>query len=210
MERGCDFLIMDDGFQSARIHMDYALVVIDGRYGVGNGHVIPGGPLRARMIDQLRFATGIVKMGAENAGDAVVRQAARAGKPIFEASTKPRHPERFVRRRFLAFAGIGHPDRFYDTLARVGGTAVLTRSFADHHFYTADDLQELALTARTAELDLVTTAKDAARLRNGGASPDFLKALSVLEVDTVFENVNAAQRIIDETLDAWRYRRHRA
>ncbi len=76
---------MDDGFQSARIHMDYALVVVDGRYGVGNGHVIPGGPLRARLIDQLRFATGIVRMGEDKAGEGVVRQAARAGRPIFEA-----------------------------------------------------------------------------------------------------------------------------
>jgi tetraacyldisaccharide 4'-kinase len=50
---GCDFLIMDDGFQSARIHMDYALMVVDARYGLGNGHVIPGGPLRARVADQL-------------------------------------------------------------------------------------------------------------------------------------------------------------
>ncbi|TIP74689.1 MAG: tetraacyldisaccharide 4'-kinase, partial [Mesorhizobium sp.] len=44
-KHGCDFLIMDDGFQSARIHIDYALVVVDARYGVGNGRVIPGGPL---------------------------------------------------------------------------------------------------------------------------------------------------------------------
>ena len=78
MQRGCDFLIMDDGFQSAQLHMDYALVVVDGRYGVGNGHVLPGGPLRARLIDQVRFSTGIVRMGEDKAGEAVVRQAARA------------------------------------------------------------------------------------------------------------------------------------
>ena len=54
--RGCDFLIMDDGFQSARIHMDYALLVVDGRRGVGNGHVIPGGPVRAPLVHQMRFA----------------------------------------------------------------------------------------------------------------------------------------------------------
>ena len=46
---------MDDGFQSARIHIDYALIVVDARYGIGNGHVIPGGPLRAPLVDQLRL-----------------------------------------------------------------------------------------------------------------------------------------------------------
>ena len=47
IEKGCNFLIMDDGFQSARIHIDYALLVVDAWRGLGNGHVIPGGPLRA-------------------------------------------------------------------------------------------------------------------------------------------------------------------
>jgi tetraacyldisaccharide 4'-kinase len=44
---GCDFIVMDDGFQSARIHMDFALIVVDSHYGIGNGHTIPGGPMRA-------------------------------------------------------------------------------------------------------------------------------------------------------------------
>ena len=56
--RGCDFLIMDDGFQSARIHMDYALLVVDGRRGVGNGHVIPGGPMRAPLVASTALRAG--------------------------------------------------------------------------------------------------------------------------------------------------------
>ncbi|RVB67203.1 tetraacyldisaccharide 4'-kinase, partial [Mesorhizobium sp. M7A.F.Ca.CA.004.06.1.1] len=79
---GCEFLIMDDGFQSARIHIDYALVVVDARYGIGNGRVIPGGPLRAKIVDQLVFTSGLLKMGEGTAADSVVRQAARAGLPI--------------------------------------------------------------------------------------------------------------------------------
>ena len=207
IERGCDFLIMDDGFQSAQLHMDYALVVVDGRYGIGNGHVLPAGPLRARLIDQVRFATGIVHMGEEKAGEGVVRQAARAGKPIFEASTRARAADRFAQRRFLAFAGIGHPDKFFETIAKVGGTVAMARSFPDHHFYSNDELNELAGTAQTAEIELITTAKDAARLRNGTAPQDFLDRLSVLEIDAVFENAHAAKRIIDDTVDAWRDRR---
>ncbi|TIW80421.1 MAG: tetraacyldisaccharide 4'-kinase, partial [Mesorhizobium sp.] len=88
-KHGCDFLIMDDGFQSARIHIDYALVVVDARYGIGNGRVIPGGPLRAKIVDQLVFTSGLLKMGEGTAADAVVRRAARAGRPIFEAHTEP-------------------------------------------------------------------------------------------------------------------------
>src|SRR5690606_30794106 len=89
-KHGCDFLIMDDGFQSASVHIDYALVVVDARYGLGNGHVIPGGPLRAKLSDQLHYADALLRMGVGTAADQVVRSAARSGKPIFSAKTRAR------------------------------------------------------------------------------------------------------------------------
>jgi tetraacyldisaccharide 4'-kinase len=208
IEEGCDFLIMDDGFQSARIHIDYALLVVDARYGLGNGHVIPGGPMRAPLLDQLRFADALLKMGTGSGGDEAVRKAARAGKPVFEAATRPKDSGRLSGKRFLAFAGIGHPEKFFDTVADAGGVVALTRAFPDHHFYSEDELQELAATAHAGQLRLVTTAKDAARLRNGGAPADFLKRLDVLEIETVFDLDHAPTRIIDETLAAWRQRRN--
>ncbi|WP_027038606.1 tetraacyldisaccharide 4'-kinase [Mesorhizobium ciceri] len=203
---GCDFLIMDDGFQSARIHIDYALVVVDARYGIGNGRVIPGGPLRAKIVDQLVFTSGLLKMGEGTAADSVVRQAARAGRPIFEAHTEPSGKAGLAGKRFFAFAGIGHPEKFFDTVRQAGGELALTRPFPDHHFYAEDELAELAATARTEGLVLITTAKDAARLRHG-ASQGFLDRLEVLEIDTVFELDHVPERIIDETLDAWRQRK---
>lgn len=207
IERGCNFLIMDDGFQSARIHIDYALVVVDARHGLGNGHIIPGGPMRARLTDQLFYADSILKMGEGDKADAVVRKAARAGKPIFTASARPRNKRQFKGRRFLAFAGIGHPEKFFDTLAKAGGTVALANTFADHHFYLPDELDDLAAAAQAGELELITTSKDAARLRHGAASPEFLESLNVLEIDAVFDVENAPERIIGETLEAWRRRK---
>lgn len=208
IERGCNFLIMDDGFQSARVHIDYALVVIDARFGLGNGHVIPGGPMRAKLADQLRYADAILKMGEGDKADAVVRQAARAGKPIFSAIAKPRGPKKaFAGRRFLAFAGIGHPEKFFDTLTKAGATVVLAHAFADHHFYLPDELEDLVTAAKAGELELVTTSKDAARLRHGAASPEFLERLKVLEIDAVFDIEHTAERIVDETMEAWRRRK---
>ena len=110
--------------------------------------MLPGGPLRANLIDQVRFATGIVRMGEDKAGEAVVRLAARAGRPIFEAVTRTRGADKFANRRFLAFAGIGHPDKFFDTVTNAGGEVVMTRSFSDHHFYSNDELKELVDMAR--------------------------------------------------------------
>jgi tetraacyldisaccharide 4'-kinase len=206
MERhGCDFLIMDDGFQSARIHIDYALVVVDARYGIGNGRVIPGGPLRAKVVDQLVFTNALLKMGEGTAADAVVRQAARAGRPIFQAHNRSTGATTLGGKRFLAFAGIGHPDKFFDTVREAGGEVVLKRPFPDHHFYAGDELAELTAVATAEGLGLITTAKDAARLRHG-ASREFLGRLHVLEIETVFEQDHVPERIIRETLDAWRQR----
>lgn len=204
---GCDFLIMDDGFQSARIHMDYALMVVDAHYGIGNGHVIPGGPLRARVRDQLLYTDAVLKMGEGTAADALVRRAARAGKPIFDALVRPRNGAAFAGRQFLAFAGIGHPEKFFDSVGQAGGTVAIKRPFPDHHVYARDELADLASAARKAGLGLVTTAKDAARLRHGDVPAGFLEGLDVLEIETVFDPEHAPQRVIEETLAAWRLRR---
>lgn len=204
---GCDFLIMDDGFQSARIYIDYALMVVDARYGLGNGRVIPGGPLRARVVDQLVYSNALLRMGEGSAADTIVRQAARAGKPVFDARARPREAGRFAGRRFLAFAGIGHPDKFFDTVSNAGATVVQARPFPDHHFYGADELEELLEAAKAENLELVTTAKDAVRLRHGAAGTEFLDRLNVLEIETVFDQELAPARIIRETVESWKLRR---
>lgn len=207
---GCDFLIMDDGFQSARIHIDYALLVVDGRRGLGNGHVIPGGPMRAPLLAQLRMADALLKMGEGEAADPVVRMASRANKPVFEAFARPRQPEVFSGRRFLAFAGIGDPRKFFDTVRAAGGDVVQSRAFPDHHAFTEEDFDDLARLAETEGLEPITTAKDAARLRHGTAAAQaFLERLVVLEIDAIFDNGYAPERIIADTLAAWRRRMQR-
>jgi len=210
IERGCDFLIMDDGFQSARIHIDYALLVVDGRRGLGNGHVIPGGPMRAPLLAQLRLADALLKMGEGDAADRVVRMASRANKPVFEAVARPRNPEALAGRRFLAFAGIGHPEKFFDTIRAAGGEVVQTRAFPDHHAFGREDFEELAELAGKDGLELITTAKDAVRLRHAtAAAQSFLERLAVLEIDAVFDLGHVPQRIISDTLAAWRRRKQR-
>jgi tetraacyldisaccharide 4'-kinase len=211
IEQGCDFLIMDDGFQSVRIHFDFALLVVDARRGIGNGHIIPGGPMRAPLLDQLRLADAVLKMGEGTAADHVIRRAARAAKPVFEAVARPRRTNGIAGKRFLAFAGIGDPEKFYGTVGEAGGTVAVARSFGDHHFYSDDDLLDLTGTARSEGLELVTTAKDAARLRHGSAAAQaVLESSHVLEIETMFEPAHVPERIIRDTLRNWRERRHTA
>lgn len=199
-ERGCDFVIMDDGFQSRRLHMDYALIVVDSYRGIGNGHVMPAGPLRARLVDQLRRTDAVVTLGAGEASSNVIRMAARAAKPIYQAAVKPVDGRRFAERPCLAFAGIGYPEKFFDTLAEAGGWLSMTRSFGDHHQYSDEELRELIDLADAMDLQIVTTAKDAARLRHGGAvAREMLDKLAVLEIGIEFDPPGSPADLIAET-----------
>ncbi|MEO3998223.1 tetraacyldisaccharide 4'-kinase [Mesorhizobium sp. CAU 1732] len=208
IDHGCDLLIMDDGFQSARVFIDYALIVVDARRGVGNGHTIPGGPMRATLVDQMRYADGVLKVGDGEGADATLRQAARAGRPFFEASIRSLAPDGFEGTRCLAFAGIGDPGKFFDTVSAVGGIPVVTKNFADHHFYSEFDAQDLLATADSQGLEIVTTAKDAVRLDHGTEALAALRRRAkIIEIEAVFELERAPRTIIDAALDSWRRRR---
>jgi len=205
---GCDFLIMDDGFQSARLHVDYALIVVDSTRGIGNAHVIPAGPLRAPLIDQLRKADALLKIGTGSAADRVIRQAARAAKPIHVARLVPGSASAISGRRFLAFAGIGNPGKFFTSLAEMGGIPALTRTFPDHHPYAKEEIGELMQTAAAADLGLVTTAKDHIRLATALGTPaEFLEKLAVLDVELAFDEPDAPGHIIAAAQERYRRRR---
>lgn len=203
-ERGCDLLIMDDGFQSARIHMDFALIVVDSRYGLGNGRVLPAGPLRAPLAEQMRHASAMLIMGEGNAADELGRAAAGRDLPVFRADVRPRQD--LAGRRFLAFAGIGHPQKFFDTVRAAHGEVVETRAFADHHMFKEEELRRLAATAQEHGLDIITTAKDAARIGPASLDALFPGRIAVLDIEAVFEDPETPQRIIHATLDAARKR----
>jgi tetraacyldisaccharide 4'-kinase len=201
---GCDFLIMDDGFQSARVHFDQALLVVDARRGLGNGHVIPGGPMRAPLGAQLHYADALLVIGAGHAADEAIRRAARAGRPSYRATVSPRDAGAITGRRLLAFAGIGDPQKFFDTVERAGGTVVARRVFGDHHPFTESEIAELANEADRAGLMLVTTEKDAVRLVTGTqAARALADRTTTLPVDLVFDDPVVPRRLIEQTVQAF-------
>ncbi|WP_235918924.1 tetraacyldisaccharide 4'-kinase [Aureimonas psammosilenae] len=206
---GVDFIIMDDGFQSARLAVDFALLVVDAGRGIGNGRVLPAGPLRAPLIDQVRHADALLVVGKGAAGDEAIRRTARGGKPVFEAHLQAREPERLHGVPLFAFAGIADPAKFYRTLADLGLSVAGTRDFPDHHVFSGEEIAELKEAAARGGARLVTTAKDAARLRASRLGAEFLENTEVLEVDLVFEPHDLGRRFVRETLAAHRRRRSR-
>ncbi|KAB0682986.1 tetraacyldisaccharide 4'-kinase [Aureimonas leprariae] len=207
---GADFLVMDDGFQSARLAADLTLVAIDAGRGLGNARVVPAGPLRAPLRDQIRHADALLVIGRGSAGDAAIRLTARSNRPVFEARLLAREAERFRERRVFAFAGIADPEKFYRSLREAGATLAGARDFPDHHRFSEEEMHDLREAARRAGADLVTTAKDLVRLEGGGeTAARFREAVDVFAVDLVFEPPELARRFVREAVAAFKARRLR-
>lgn len=164
---GASAIVMDDGFQNPALNKDLAILVIDGRRGIGNGRVLPAGPLRAPLQSQIARAHALIVVGpAMDSAAAVAELGRNGGLPVFHARLAP-DPQTLAAlagRRILAFAGIADPDKFFATLSEAGLNVVEHQSFADHHRFTAAEAQMLTARAQSQNLVLLTTEKDQARM----------------------------------------------
>lgn len=210
VQEGADLIIMDDGFQSARLAIDYALLVVDATRGIGNGHIVPGGPVRAPIRLQLRHATALLKVGEGNAADRIVRMAARAAKPYFTASLRVCGDNDLAGRKVLAFAGIADPGKFYRTVESLGADIVVSKSFGDHEHLTDDEMDNILTAAEQGGLQIVTTAKDFVRLAgHHGKAERLAEKCRVIKVEMAFADPMAPNRIIDRAVEISRERRLR-
>lgn len=201
-EQGVDFIIMDDGFQNPALHKDYSLVVVDAGRGIGNGFCIPAGPLRAELRAQLAAASAVLLIGRSEAGAEIVRRCARIAKPVLSAEVKERKPREWRNRNLFAYCGIADPQKFLSSLQKVGANVVKSRQFNDHHPYSADECQELMQDAKSENLVLATTEKDAVRLTGaGGPQQDLKEKSKVLGIDLVFENPKLIEMAIQTTVE---------
>jgi len=209
---GASVILMDDGFQNPSVAKDASLIVIDGNRGLGNGQVFPAGPLRAPLRPQLVRTDALVIVGAGTAAEAVAADVAAQGKPVLRAHLEPDEASVVSLRgkRVLAFAGIGDPARFFETLKASGIEVVRWRAFADHHSFSKAEIEGLIAEAGTEALTLVTTEKDLARLRSGEGLPDWAKQIVPFAVTLEFEDGAKLKRFVTDRLFKARDKKFRA
>lgn len=162
--RPASAIIMDDGLQNPALAKDLAIAVVDGHRGLGNGQVIPAGPLRAPLDVQLARVDCIVINGSGD-GDIGERLRREFPGPVLSASVAPEDGASWLSGgRVVAYAGIGNPARFFSTIESLGADIKARVPFPDHHNFSETNAETLLKLAQRHDAPLVTTEKDFARL----------------------------------------------
>ena len=164
---GAEALILDDGFQDPRLAKDLSLVVVDAARGFGNGRAIPAGPLRETIPAGLARADALLSVGDGAAQAAFTARwgGSTAGLERLDGQIVPLATGMSWRGlRVLAFAGIGAPEKAFQTLRSLGAEIVRAVPLADHQPLAPQLLARLEAEAAAAAAQLVTTEKDAVRL----------------------------------------------
>lgn len=183
-------IVMDDGLQNPALRKDLTLVIVDRARGLGNGRVIPAGPLRAPLGFQVGLADALVVNGPLELpmrADVAALAKTIAG-PMLSVWPTPADDEpRWRGRRVVAYAGIANPQRFFLLLENLGAHVVETRAFGDHQSLTNSEAQSLLAESRAKNATLVTTEKDMARFTGAeGAVADLAQASEMLKIRMQF------------------------
>ena len=181
---GATAIILDDGFQNPALHQDLSIIVVDAETGFGNGLCLPAGPLREPIETGLARADMVLSIGPKDAQRQFDTSLLPQALPHIRADLQPLQTGMdWTNTPMVAFAGIGRPDKFFNTLRGLGASVVRTESLGDHQKLSTAFLTRLEREARSMGAQLVTTEKDAARLPAA-----FRSRVITLPVRLVFEN----------------------
>ncbi len=192
---GAQAIIMDDGHQNPLLQKTLSLMVVDAETGFGNGCVFPAGPLRENLNASLTRADAIILMKPSpdfEISDDLARQI--KGHIVIPAYLAPAAPT--PKGKLYAFAGIGRPNKFFDSLRRHGGDIVEEIPYADHYKYKTQDIENLFALASEYGAALITTEKDYVRLPKG-----YRKGVTPWPVSVTFEDELTLRRLLHPIIE---------
>ena len=182
-----DIAILDDGFQDSSIRKSFSILCFNQKQWIGNGFLIPSGPLRER-LSSIKKADCIVINGDK---DNIIENQIKKIKQlkIFYTKYKLKNLEILKNKKIFAFAGIGNPLNFFELLKKNNLQLLNYQSFPDHYNYKKKDLDNLKSKAKELNALLLTTEKDYCRIDS-----DFRKGIEKLDVDL---EINSKEEFIN-------------
>jgi tetraacyldisaccharide 4'-kinase len=187
---GVEFVVMDDGHQNPTLKKTLSIVGIDAAAPFGSRHIFPKGPLREPVARGLARADAVILMGE---GEQPPELAGFDG-PVLRAGLEPLAV--LPAGKYVAFAGIGRPERFFDGLQAMNGVALEEAvPYPDHHVFEKSDLGFLTKLAAERDAQLVTTDKDHVRL-----PPELKPKIVRASVEARFEDESALAALLTRVL----------
>ena len=181
--------LLDDGFQDTKFLKDLSIVCFNENNWIGNGNIIPSGPLR-ESLDALKYADCIMIKGKKD--QKKERQLLNYNKKLqfFYFDYNIEIDNSIRKKKFIAFTGIGNPESFFELLTRKNLNVIKKISFPDHHKFTNNDLDKIINFANESNAIILTTEKDYERLEHKYKSLIYFTKLSVkIEKFDVFKNL---------------------
>ena len=188
-----EFAIFDDGLQEKSISYDLKIVCFTNSQWKGNGFVIPAGPLREK-IESLKNFDVIVINGDPKKNQNILNEIKQINNNIniFETFYKPSNLKEFDNNvDYVAFAGIGNSENFYNTMIENKLKVIKKFSFPDHYTYSNNDLTKILNYAKNNNAKVITTEKDYLRL-----NPNFAKDIKYLRLDLVIPDEKKLNNIL--------------
>lgn len=163
VQAGAKILLLDDGLQNPSLHKDFNIIVVNGEYGLGNECVFPAGPLRETVDNATKKANAFIIMGKDTHS---LEKQWSENYPVFQGHLNPNMDDiqALKDNPIYAFAGIGHPKKFFGMQRNYGLQVIAEKAFPDHYSFKLNDLKKLQNHAHQLKAHLVTTEKDYLRL----------------------------------------------
>ena len=189
IEMKFDMIIFDDGLQEKWINYDIKFACFDSEKWIGNGHLIPSGPLREK-INILKNYHGLFlkTVNDELNLDYIYKKIREVNSKIeiFVSKIEIKNMDKFdIDKNYIIFSGIGNPDSFRKLLLKNKFKIIEEISFPDHYFYQDKDILKIINKANSNNAEIITTEKDFKRIPQ-----NLKKKISFLEIDIKIKDEN--------------------
>ena len=184
IQKKADVAILDDGFQDFSVNKSLSIICFNERQWIGNGFIIPSGPLRESLSALSRAEFAIIN-GEKNIQIEKIITEKNKNIKIYYTIYKPENIKEFQDKKVICFAGIGNPTNFFDLLSKYNVNIFEKKSFPDHYNYSEKELETLIEKSKKNNAILVTTEKDYFRI-----DEKYKKNIKYLKIEVEMQNEN--------------------